>query len=333
MRSADFLIRFFPTFKRVMAYEITHAHPSGLRRRMTPFALQAVVSMLAAQIVWGRSEVILLKHLYSDISQVSYYSVAFTMAEQLLLIAIIFGSAAGTTIFAQYGRDKSRLSDIAASTFRYIAFMTIPLHFIAASLTVSALLLLYGHKFQGAVMVVALAPLLCIFKAFLSPAQSLLECAEKQKYVIAATVFAGVVDICVAWYFIPALGAVGACIGNGAAQLMAVGVMWTACIHLYKVKLPWRLVAKIVFISTLASLCAHFIAAHLPPFWAILCGGSAALIVLFGLLYLMRVLEPEDRDRFKILSGMLPKPIAGPVNMFLSLLIHKELESVVSTNL
>jgi O-antigen/teichoic acid export membrane protein len=175
MRSVDFLVRFFPTMKRVLAWETTHAHPPGLRRRMMPFAMQGVASMFVAQIVWGRSEVILLKHLYSDIRQVSFYSVAFTMAEQLLIVAMIFGSAAGATIFAQYGRDKSRLPELAASAFRYIALMSIPLHFIAASLAVPALLLFYGHKFQGAAMVVALAPLLCMFKAFLAPAQNLLE--------------------------------------------------------------------------------------------------------------------------------------------------------------
>jgi hypothetical protein len=36
----------------------------------------------------------------------------------------------------------------------------------------------------------------------------------------------------------------------------------------------------------------------------------------------MRVLEPEDQDRFKILTGALPKPIAGPMDTFLSLLVR-----------
>jgi hypothetical protein len=63
--------------------------------------------------------------------------------------------------------------------------------------------------------------------------------------------------------------------------------------------------------------------------WAILCGGSASLVVLFGLYYLMRVLEPEDHDRFKLLAGMLPKPIAGPVHKFLLLLSRPESGSAV----
>jgi O-antigen/teichoic acid export membrane protein len=173
-------------------------------------------------------------------------------------------------------------------------------------------------------MVVTLAPLLCMPKAFISPAQNLLESAERQRYVIAATVLAGLIDAGTAWYLIPAHGAVGACIGSGAAQVTAMGMMWAVCIHLFKVKLPWMQVVKITFISALASLTAHCIAVSLAPLWAILCGGCASLIVLFGLLYLLRVLEPEDRYRFNILTGMLPKPLARPVNAFLLLLIRPE---------
>jgi O-antigen/teichoic acid export membrane protein len=324
MRAVDFLVRLFPTMKRILTWETTHVHPEGLRKRMIAFSWQSVATMIVAMIVWDRSEFFLLKHLCSDIRQVAYYSVAFSMAERLLITSAVFGSATGATIFAQYGRDKSKLPAITASTFRYLALTSIPVHFISTALAFPALLLLYGNQYKGAAMVVTLAPLLCMPKAFIGPVQSLLQSAERQSYVILATILAGIVDIGVAWYLIPAHGAVGACIGNGAAQVTAVGMMWAIGIHLYKVRLPWLQVAKIAFSSIVASLTAHFIAARLPPLWAILCGGSASLIVLFGLFYLMRVLEPEDHDRFKILSGMLPKPISGPVQKIFSLLTRRE---------
>jgi hypothetical protein len=99
------------------------------------------------------------------------------------------------------------------------------------------------------------------------------------------------------------------------------------------VKLPWLLVAKIAFISVLAALTAHYVAVQFAtPLWAILCGGSAALIVLFGLYYLMRVLEPEDRDRFEILTGMLPKPLAGPAHKILLLITRPEPDGVTPTS-
>ena len=322
MRAADFLIRLFPTAKRILAWETAHGRPLGLTKRMITFAWQSVASMMVALIVWERSEFYLLKNLCADIRQVAYYSVAFSMAERLLISASIFGSAAGATIFAQYGRDKSRLPNIVATSFRYLVLTSIPLHVISAALAVPALLLLYGSQYKGAAMVVTLAPLLCMPKAFVSPVQNLLQSFERQSYIIAATVLAGIVDIAVAWYLIPAHKAVGACIGSGAAQVIAVGIMWAIAISVYKVRLPWLQTGKVAFISVLASLSAHYVAAQFTPLWGVLLGGTASLTVLFVLFHLMRVLEPEDRDRFKTLTHMMPKPIARLTNTVVLLLIR-----------
>ena len=332
MRVVDFLWRFFPTLKRILTWETTHIQPADLTKRMITFAWQSVTTMIVALIVWNRSEVILLKYLCSDIRQIAFYSLAFSMAEQLLISSTVFGSAASATIFAQIGRDKSKLNALTASTFRYLALTAIPLHFIASALAVPALLLIYGKQYKDAAMVVMLAPLLCMPKAFMWPVQSLLQSMERQSYVIAATMIAGIVDFGVAWYLIPAHGAVGACIGSGAAQVTAIGLMWGVAVYRYKVTLPWMLVTKIAFISVLAALTAHFIAVQFAPLWGLLAGGIASLAVLFALFYLMRVLEPEDRARFSILTRSLPKRIAGPVDALLSLLIHPENASAVPTN-
>jgi O-antigen/teichoic acid export membrane protein len=326
MRLVDFLVRFFPTTRRILTWGTAHVQPVGLRERMIAFAWQSLASMIVGLIVWERSEFILLKHLCADIRQVAYYSVAFSMAERLLVSASIFGSAAGATIFAQYGRDKSRLPEITASTFRYLALTSIPLHVISTALAAPALLLLYGNPYRGALMVVTLAPLLCMPKAFIGPITSLLQSNERQGFVIGATVFAGIVDIGAAWWLIPAHGAVGACIGSGAAQIAAVGLMWAIGIFLYKVKLPWLLVAKVAFSSVLAALTAHYIVVYLAPTWGILCGGSAALIVLFGLFYVMRVLEPEDRKRFNLLGRSLPELVAGPMDSVLLFMVEAEID-------
>jgi hypothetical protein len=109
--------------------------------------------------------------------------------------------------------------------------------------------------------------------------------------------------------------------------------MWAIGIRLYGVRLPWAQVAKITFSSVIASLTAHYVAAQLRPLWAILCGGCASLIVLLGLFYLMRVLEPEDRTRFGVLTGMLPKFFAGPANKALSLLIRADFANPAPTNI
>jgi O-antigen/teichoic acid export membrane protein len=324
-RLVDFLLRFSMTFKRILAWETVSIFPAGLQRRMMTYAWQSVASMIVALIVWDRSEFLLLKHFSSDIRQVSYYSVAFSMGDRLLISAGIFGSATAATIFAQFGRDKSKLPRLAASSFRYLALTSFPLHFIFASLAPSTLLLLYGNQYKGAIMVVTLAPLLCMPKAFIGPMQNLLQSTERQLYIIMATILAGIVDLSVAWWLIPAYGAVGACIGSGAGQAVAVGTIWAVGVHLYKVRLPWLFVAKVALSSVVASLTAHYFAMQLTPLWAMVCGGSASLIVLFLLFYVFRVLEPEDRLRLNILARMLPKPIPGLVDKVLSVLTRGEL--------
>lgn len=332
MRTVDFVVRLLPTMNRIRVWETTHVKPKGLRKRMMTFAWQSITSMVVALIVWNRSEVILLKHLCADIRQIAFYSLAFSIGDALLLSSNIFGTAAGATIFAQYGRDRSRLPDIVATAFRYLVLTAVPLHIVSAALALPALLLLYGSQYKDAAMVVTLAPLLCMPKAFIAPVQNLLESAERQRYVIAATFLAGIVDLGVAWYLIREHGAVGACIGSGAAQVTAVGMMWALGIWQYKITLPWLQTAKVAFISVSASLTAHYIAAQLAPLWGILCGGSAALIVLFALLYLMRVLEPQDRDRFTTLTRMMPKSIARPVDALLLMIIRPELTEISPTN-
>jgi O-antigen/teichoic acid export membrane protein len=288
---------------------------------MISFAWQSVTTMVVSLIVWERSEVFLLKPLCPDIRQISYYSVAFSLADRLLLVSTIFGSATATTIFVQYGRDKSRLPLITASTFRYLALMAIPLHFIAISLAAPTLILAAGPKWVGAAAVATLAPLLCLPKAFVRPAQSILQSHERQSFVIWSTVIAGIVDIGVAWSLVRAHGAVGACIASGAAQITAVGIMWVVSIKLFNVRLPWLFVAKVALISTVASLAAHYVAMQFAPLWGIVLGGLASVVVFFVLFYFFRVLELEDRLRFESLTRMLPGALARPASRALSILV------------
>jgi hypothetical protein len=98
--------------------------------------------------------------------------------------------------------------------------------------------------------------------------------------------------------------------------------MWAISISVYKVKLPWIFFGQITFISVLASLTAHYIVVLLTPKWGLVPGGCASLIVFFGLLYLMRVLKQEDRNRLHTITAVLPKPLAAPVEKVLSILVR-----------
>jgi O-antigen/teichoic acid export membrane protein len=310
MRMTDFAVRLVPTLRRILLWSRADTLPAGLEKRMFSFAAQSVTSTLLALVVWDRSEFFFLKHMCADIRQVAFYSVAFSMAERLLLSASIFGTATGATIFAQYGRDRSRNPDIAASAFRYLAMSSVPLHVIVSALAGPALLLLYGNQYSGAVLVATLAPILCLPKAFLEPARNLLQSEDRQGIVIWATAIAGIVDLGVAWLLIPTLGAVGACIGSGAGQITAIGILWGANILLFKVRIPWLFVLKITCTSSIAAVLSHYLVARMNPALAVVCGSCCALIVFFALLYMSRLLQPSDLDRFGRVAALLPHPLA-----------------------
>jgi O-antigen/teichoic acid export membrane protein len=177
-------------------------------------------------------------------------------------------------------------------------------------LAAPALVFLYGAKYTGAAMVVTIAPLLCMPKAFVGPIQSLLQSTERQVYVIVTMVIAGIVDVGVTWTLVAAHGAVGACNGSGAAQFTAVGIMWAIGARKFGIRLPWVLTAKVAVMSTAAALAAHFVTLFLPPLWGILLGGGTALAVLVTLTW------------FAQLTGALPRPLATFAERFLALLIR-----------
>lgn len=323
MRSADFLVRLIPTARRILGWEIMCSEPEGLNSRMLSFAGQSVIGMLLALIVWDRSEVVLLRHLSSSIQQVAFYSVAFSLAERLLIVPSVFGSATGATIFAQYGRDKTKLPALTSAAFRYHALVSIPMHAIAMALAASIVVVLYGAQYRGAITVCVIAPLLCLPKAFLAPIQNLFESTEEQRYFIVATAVAAVIDIAVASYLIPQYGAVGACLGSGAAQTAAVVAMWTIGIRRYKIRLPVGQLFKLTGISAITALASYYASRHLPPVLSLIVGGATALVLFAVLCYVFRVLEQEDCRRFRVLAALCPRVIRLPMENVLRVISNR----------
>ncbi len=325
MRLVDFAVRIVPTFRRLWSQVPSSPSPTSpsspppnpppdLSPRMLRFAFQSLTGMLLTLIVWDRSEIFLLKHLSPDIRQLAFYSVALGVAERLLVFPAVFGSAIGASIFAQYGRDRSKLPAMTAASVRYLALSSIPVHLIATPFVATALVVVYGKQYAGAILVATFAPILCLPKAFLGPIQNLFESNDAQKFFIITTVFASFVDIGVAWLLIPSLGALGACIGSGAAQTVAVGLMWLIGIRRYQIPLPWRFIAKVTLLSLATAALAYLVVHRLPTVVGLLLGMLVAAIAFFCLAYIFRLLEPEDLARVANISTMLPRSIARPVN-------------------
>lgn len=316
MRTTDFLVRFVPTYWRIHQWPKAESEvPEGLPKRMRSFALQSLTGMLLTLIVWDRSEVLLLKHFSTDIRQIAFYSVAFSLAERLLVFPTVFASATGASMFAQFGRDRTRLPALTAASARYLGLTSIPLHIIATSLAGAALLTMYGKQYAGAVTVAMAAPLLCIAKAFLTPVQTMFETLERQSFFIATTLAASVIDIAVAIFLIPKHGALGAAIGSGVAQMLCVGVLWFLAIRKYGVRLPWQFFGRVVAISLVASAVGYACVVRTLPVVGLLLGGVLSTITFLALAGLFRIFEEEDLKRFGVLVASCPAALAAPVSL------------------
>ena len=297
--------------------------PPDLSTRMRRFAMQSVTGMLLTLIVWDRSEVFLLKHFSPDIRQIAFYSLAFSLAEKLLVFPTVFASATGTSMFAQFGRDRTRLSGLTAASVRYLGLTSIPLHIIATSLAGAAMLVFYSKQYSGAITVAMAAPLLCLPKAFLTPVQTMFEAVERQSYFIYATLIASALDVTVAIALIPRYGALGAAIGSGGAQMLCVGTLWTLAIRRYDVRLPWRFLGKVVGISVMAALVAYLAVLRTPALVGLLLGGVLATVTFVVLADLTQVFEAEDLSRFSVLVKACPAALATPAALTFSWLSRR----------
>jgi O-antigen/teichoic acid export membrane protein len=324
MRVVDFAVRFIPTLWKVRGWPTDNVSiPPDLRPRMFHFAWQSITGMMLTLIVWDRSEIFLLKHMSPDVRQIAFYSVAFSLAEKLLIFPTVFASATGATVFAQYGRDRTRIPAMTAASARYLGLTSLPLHIVTTALAGSLLVAMYGDQYRGAILVATMAPLTCLPKAFLTPVQTLFEAIERQKYFIWATLFASAVDVAVAWWLIPQHGAVGATIGSGVAQLIAVTALWALAITRYRIRLPWLFLGKVTIGSTFAAGCAYAVARSLPPLPGLLAGAGVAGTLLLGCAWLFRWLEREDLERLKVLVDASPSVLAAPVQMTYSWLLRR----------
>ena len=328
MRLTDFGVRFFPTMGRISRWPRHGASlPPDLNARMRSFALQGLAGMLLTLIVWDRSEIFLLKRLSPDIRQLAFFSVALGLADRLLIFPSIFAAATGASILAQYGRDASKLPAMTAASVRYLALSSIPVHMIATALVGPALLTMYGNRYAGALLVATFSPMLCLPKAFLGPIQSLFESTDQQRYFIYSTIGASFLDLGVAYWLIPSLGALGACIGGSLAQASAIGIMWWIGVRKYQIELPWRFMGKLSLVSLVSSATAYAASFRLPSFAGLVVGGVASVICFLGLSFASRLLEPEDLARLKFLVSLCPKPFVGAAEFLLLMLTRRAARS------
>jgi O-antigen/teichoic acid export membrane protein len=307
-RTVELIVRMVPVIRRLRAVPPSPI-PAALQRRMLLFSGRSMVLLILGLVVWDRSEMIFLKNFCADIRQVAFYSVAFNITERLLLVSQIFGQATGSTIMAQYGRDHSRLPSMVSAAVRYLALISMPVHFGLAAIAGAAMLLVYGVRYELAIPALTIAAALGVFKAFLLPVQHLMESTENQNQLIKWGLIAGLVNLTLDVLLIPRFGAVGAAIANGSTQAFSVIALWAVATGRLGVRLPYAFLARIALLSGAMALAVHFAVAWMPALASAAAGTLIGLIVYTLLLRVFGGLNVQDYKRLSQVRNHIPNRV------------------------
>ena len=257
-------------------------------------------------VVWDRSEMIFLKA-FASLEQLAFYSVSFSLANNLLAIPRTFGSATGMTLMVESSREPGRVDSIMRNTCRYLFFLVLPIHFGAVVLADRAIRLAYGTKYIDAIPVMIVAAIFAIPRAVEELPNVLLKAADRQKSIFFWLIVTGVVNISLDLALIPHFGAVGAAFANGLAQGFGVFTMFRAARQSYEFSLPVKTIARLAVAAALVAIISLTAVRLIPGLVGLIVAIVAGLASYLPLVRLLHALEPSDRARFSNLAARLPE--------------------------
>lgn len=283
--------------------------PSEVKRKMTTFSGFNMVLMVLNMIVWDRSDMVFLRHLVRDTAQISFFSGAISLIDRVQAIPAAFGTAAFATIQAQYGRDRLELPKVASNALWYGFVCSTPLLIGLAAMSAQVIPFLYGAKYMPTIPVLAVAALLAIPKCLVAPAWSMMEAEALQGFLVGWLIFCAIINIGLDILLIPRLGAMGAAIANGIAQLLLpLGLVWR--VHsLFGLTFRWGATARLLLSGGVMAAVVLAIASRFAAWWGMAIEVLLGAAVFMLCMRLAHVLRGDDRQRLLLLEALLPTPL------------------------
>jgi O-antigen/teichoic acid export membrane protein len=306
-RIAEAVVRFLGVHRWVRHYPRAPLPPE-LKHRMLTFSRQNLVVLALGLVVWDRSEVLFLKH-FCDVKEVAFYSLAFSIVSQLLMVPRGVSSAIGVTILAQYGRDPMRLKSILRNATRYVSVLAVPVFLGIGAISEPLIRATYGTGYLAVVAPLRIMSVFAIPRAFQTHTESLLQATERQGFIVRWLVLTAFANLLLDALLIPKYGAIGAAAGNGIAQTIGVAGLFFKAGGLDAVKLQLRFVLSITAAGC-AMVGAVLLAARLePPVVGVVAGIVVGMIVFAGVVVISGSLDEEDKERLAVLLKQAPLPV------------------------
>ena len=308
-RSIEVGMRTIPLHRRLRKIPLDELEQPVIDR-IRQFCLQAVGIQLLMSVVWDRSELVFLRYSTKDaLRQIAFYSVSFTLANNLLVIPRTFGSATGMTLMVESTRDPKRIKNIVWTASRFLLLVVFPVHLGAAAIAAQALGFVYGAKYLQAIPVVIIASILSIPRAFQELAEVLLRAADRQKQILIWFSITGVINVGLDWYLIPRFGAIGAAWGNGLSQTFGILAIWVRASRYFDVQFPWKTAFRLLVAGTGMAVLSNLVVRSLPSPWGLIAAIVTAMISYLVLIKVLNVLQPWDRKRLELMGDRMPGPL------------------------
>lgn len=319
-RTLEMVLRLYPSLTWARSLPRETASPS-VSHKLFLFSGQSLVIALLLMIVWDRSELFFLRH-YCSSKELTFYSVAFSITEALLLLPNVIGSAVSARLLADYTKSPQLVGSLMASSARYLALVVAPLYFGLAALAAPVMGLLYGSAYLPAIPVLVISLILTVPKAFFWLPTALQQASDRQGLTLKCLLGAGALNLALDAAIIPRFGAIGAAIGNGLAQSAAVIALIVLSYRACGISFPWKPVSKAIAAAAVMGAVLGVVSSQISPLTALLSGPILGLGVYLLCLSLSGWFQEEDRANLERFTVYVPGALLPTYRLIMSWLVE-----------
>lgn len=298
--------------KRRFPLSLKGVKSKPLTRRLLLFCIPLLFIDIMSLVI-SQTATIVLAYL-KNVEIVGTFNAAMTFVQILevflvSLIVIFFPVITGMVA----GAESEEIKHVYASVTKWVFVFSIPLFFMFFLFPQESIRLFFGEKYLGAESIVQILCVGKILHIIFGPNGELLVAYGKSKLVMVNAIAAGVTNILLCWFLIPAHGLKGAAIAFGVTLLVANLSTALELQHLYRVH-PFNA----SFTRLLLSACIFIPCLFFPfrwlfsrVFWLVPVFYPVALALTVVLAIVVRCIDQYDRQLLskivmRIRSGIRP---------------------------
>jgi O-antigen/teichoic acid export membrane protein len=307
------------------ALSLRHAAANGQRdselgARVRRYALYAWAGALSSTFVWSRAELVFLEHSTGS-AAVGLFTIAVTLANLASQGPMLLTAGLLPYFAENFGKGAGgEMREAYATATRVLAFLVLPACFGMAALLPTALPLIYGRDFAGAVPAATVLVLAAGVGATASVGTTLVMAMDRSDFVFASGLLMAVLAIAAGLTVIPAFGLMGAAWSRAAIQIAAVAMGGGFVFWRLRFPLPLFDLARLLLAAAACGIAARSCLSLTTGVGSLFLAIAAGVVSYAVAVRMLRALHPRDADRLRTLCGVFPAGIRTAAERAIGLL-------------